>query len=82
MGYVKFYHQGPDVDMFLPIPDHQHLARAVQCIAKSVPTNELIDTLLHFNLWQRVGDPQSQYTVLTQGFVFLRWLEEQASLPL
>jgi len=78
MGYVKIYHGRSDVDIFVLIPDHRHLARTIECIAKSAPTSELVDTLLHFSPWQMTGS-EFRYNISTQGPVFLGWLEAQAS---
>ena len=55
------------------------MARAIECIAKSAPTTELVGMLLHFNLWGMAGDPQFRYKISTQGPVILAWLEAQAS---
>ena len=91
MGYVKVYLGRSNIDVFVLITDHKHLALVVECIANSAPISELVDILLHFNLWQvdlpqsqywntwQVDVPRSKYKISTQGPIFLGWLEEQVT---
>ena len=78
-GVREIYHGTSGVDSYILILDHRHLARAIECIAKSTPTTELVSMLLHFNLWGMAGDPQFRYKISTQGPVILTWLEAQVS---
>jgi hypothetical protein len=64
--------------MFILVADRRHFCRTTECIVNSVPTNELVNTLLDFNPWPLENNPTLR-PIFPQTPSFLWWLKRQAT---